>query len=46
MNNYIIKTNTTNEKGGINAMTENLGIVKNVAIVLLEVPGEKLKLGC
>ena len=44
MNNYIIKTNTTNEKGGINAMTENLRIVKNVAIVLLEVPVKVRKL--
>ena len=37
-------TNTTNEKGGINAMTENLRIVKNVAIVLLEVPVKVRKL--
>lgn len=44
MNNYIIKTNTTNEKGGINAMAENLRIVKNVAIVLLEVPVKVRKL--
>lgn len=44
MTNYIIKTNTTNKKGGINAMTENLRIVKDVAIVLLEVPVKVRKL--
>lgn len=44
MSNHITKTNTTNKKGGTNAMTENLRIVKDVAIVLLEVPVKVRKL--